>query len=283
MLNLRWMRKHLARWVPERVKAPYRARLFGYGRPSATAAPAVVRVEGGTVRVAFEGIELRAPAAAADDLRYHFVENAASVEEIRGVIRQARATGGLLADVGAMRGLFSAAWILARDGNRAVAYEPSPAVLADLEAVRALNGLGDRLQVHPCALGRAGATVTAGTDAAGLIDFAPAPGAETFQAQVTTLDAEAALRGYVPDAVKVDVEGHELDVLLGAQELLGKRRPLLFLELHLDLLDRRGVDPGAVVELLSGLGYRFFTSAGEPLAARAVTGSPSAVLRFVAR
>ncbi|HEX8246203.1 MAG TPA: FkbM family methyltransferase, partial [Longimicrobium sp.] len=227
--------------------------------------------------------ELRAPAAAADDLRYHFVENAASVEEIRGVIREARATGGLLADVGAMRGLFSAAWILAREGNRAVAYEPSPAVLADLEAVRALNALGDRLRVHPCALGRTPATVTAGTDAMGLIDFAPRPGAETFQAQVTTLDAEAALRGYVPDAVKVDVEGHELDVLLGASELLGKRRPLLFLELHLDLLDRRGVDPGAVVELLSGRGYRFFSSAGEPLAARAVTGSPSAVLRFIAR
>jgi FkbM family methyltransferase len=282
MLSLRWMRKNLARWVPERVKAPYRARLFGYGDPSATASPATVRMDAGTVTVAFEGIELRAPVAAADDVRYHFVENAASVEEIRGLIGVARKTGGVLVDVGAMRGLFSAAWILARPGNRAVAYEPSPTVLGDLEAVRELNALGDRLSVSRAALGRARATVTAGTDAMGLIDFQPLPGAETFATEVTTLDEEVASRGFRPDAVKIDVEGNELDVLLGASTLLAAR-PVVFMELHLDLLERRGVRPGAVVELLSGCGYRFFTCRGGRLRARAVTGSPSAVLRFVAR
>src|SRR5690242_8414203 len=114
MIDLRWMRRKLARWVPERLKARYRARLFGYGAPAAGGS---VRDEGDALAVSFEGLELRAPAAAADDVRYHFADNADSVEEIRGLVRAARETGGLLLDVGAMRGLFAAAWVLARPGN----------------------------------------------------------------------------------------------------------------------------------------------------------------------
>ena len=280
-MNLRWMRRKLARWVPERLKARYRARLFGYGAPPPGAAGSVREADGHLV-VSFAGIELRVPAAAADDVRYHFVENADSVEEIGGLVRAARETGGVLLDVGAMRGLFAAAWILARPGNRAVALEPSPAFVRDLEALGELNGLGDRLRCVTAAAGRAPGTVRAGTDPSGLIDFAPPPGAETFDAAVTSLDAECARLG-PPDAVKVDVEGDELEVLLGGAGLLESRRPLLFLELHLDLLERRGVAVGEIVALLARHGYRFETSAGEPLPASAVARSPKTVLRVVAR
>lgn len=275
------MRRKLARWVPERLKARYRARLFGYGAPPPGSAGTVREAEGHLV-VSFDGLELRVPAAAADDVRYHFVENADSVEEIRGLVRAARESGGVLMDVGAMRGLFAAAWILARPGNRAVAYEPSPAFARDLERLAELNGVRDRLQSVTAAVGRAPGTVRAGVDAMGLIDFAPPPGAERFDAAVVSLDAECARLG-TPDAVKVDVEGDELEVLAGAAALLEARRPLLFLELHLDVLERRGVAVEGVVDLLARHGYRFETSAGEPLAASALARSPKAVLRVVAR
>jgi FkbM family methyltransferase len=280
-MNLRWMRRHLARWLPERLKARHRARLFGYGAPPAGTAGSVREADGHLV-VSFDGIEMRVPAAAAGDVRYHFVENADSVEEIRGVVRAARESGGVLLDVGAMRGLFAAAWILARAGNRAVALEPSPAFARDLEELGELNGMGDRLRSVSAAAGRTPGTVRAGVSALGLIDFAPPPGAESFDVAVTSLDAECARLG-PPDAVKVDVEGDELEVLLGGAGLLESRRPLLFLELHLDVLERRGVAVGEIVRLLAGHGYRFETSAGDPLPASAVARSPKAVLRVVAR
>jgi FkbM family methyltransferase len=282
MLNLRWMRKNLARWVPEAVKARFRGRLFGYGAP-AGGEPASVRGEAGHLVVSFDGVELRVPAHAADEVRFHFVENADSVEEIRGLVRAARRTGGLLVDVGAARGLFAAAWMLARPDNRAYTLEPSPAFVRDMEPLREMNGLGERLRISAAAVGRAPGTVRAGVDAMGLIDFAPAPGAESFDVAVTSLDAECARLGLAPDAVKIDVEGDELEVLLGASRLLETRRPLLFLELHLDLLERRGVAPGQIVDLLVRHGYRFESSAGEPLPASAVSRSPKAVLRLVAR
>jgi FkbM family methyltransferase len=278
-MNLRWMRRKLARWLPERLKARHRARLFGYGAPRGAGS---VRAAERHLVVSFDGIELRVPPEAAEDVRYHFVENADSVEEIRGLLRAARETGGALMDVGAMRGLFSAAWILARPANRAVALEPSPAFARDLERLGELNGLGDRFHTVLAAVGRAPGTVRAGVDAMGLIDFAPLPGAPSFDAAVTSLDAEFARLG-APDAVKVDVEGDELEVLLGAAGLLEARRPLLFLELHLDLLDRRGVAVREIAGLLARHGYRFETSAGEPLSPAALERSPKAVLRVVAR
>jgi methyltransferase FkbM-like protein len=120
-------------------------------------------------------------------------------------------------------------------------------------------------------------------DAYGLIDLAPPPDAEAFTVKVTTLDAEVARLGVVPGVVRIDVRGAELEVLRGGRELLGKHGPLLFLELHLDALEARGVAPDAIVELLRGHGYRFETPLGRRLSPTAVASSPDPVLHVVAR
>lgn len=282
-LNLRWVRKTFAPLVPEWVKRRYRARLFGYGASGAVVGPAVVRTDRDGIEVRFEHLVLRTPHEAADDVRYHFVENADSVEEIRGCIRAARATGGVLFDVGAARGLFAAVWILAREGNRAVAFEPSPLFRHDLERLGEMNGLGESLAVSPSGVGSVAGSVRASVDADGLIDFAPSTTSEAFDVPIVTLDDEAARLRVDPDAIKVDVEGHELDVLAGAARLLARKKPLLMLELHLDLLDRRGERPRDLTDRLGGLGYCFETPGGEALQGAAVFASPKAVLRFVAR
>jgi len=198
------------------------------------------------------------------------------------VVRIARETGGTLLDVGAFRGLLSTVFCLAREGNRAVALEPSPAAARDAEEIARLNGVASRLEVRRVAVGREPATVRAMATEIGVIDFAPPPGADTFAVEITTLDDEVRRMGSSPQVVKIDVEGHELEVLRGARELLA-RRPVLLLELHLDLLERRGDRIEELMALLDGFGYRFETSAGQPLSARAVPRSPNAVLRLVAR
>jgi FkbM family methyltransferase len=280
MLNLRWARAHLARWMPEALKSRFRARLFGYG--PTPAALGSVRMEDDGVVAELGGVRMRAPAAAYADLRYHLVDNADSVYEMEAVLRAARDPGGLLMDVGAARGLISVMFCVASPDNRAVAYEPSPGQAGDAARAGEMNGVAGRITVRTAAVGAVPATLRGAVDTLGLIDLSPRAGAETFDVEMTTLDAEVDRVG-VPTVVKVDVEGYELEVLRGAERLLRDHRPLLLLELHLDMLERRGVPPGRIVDLLVGHGYRFESVTGRPLRPRAVTGSPNAVLRLVAR
>jgi FkbM family methyltransferase len=221
------------------------------------------------------------PVEARDDVLYHFAENGESVEEMHGFLRAAREVGGTLFDVGAARGLFASVFCLVSPSNRAVAFEPSPTMLRDAARIAALNGLDGRLELRPTAVGAEPGVVRGSVDVQGLIAFAPGP--SSFAVEVTTLDAECARLGVAPDVVKIDVEGHEARVLAGARDLLSSVRPLLFLELHLDLLERHGERPGKVVEVLRGHGYRLETPLGRPLSPAALTGSTHAVVRFVAR
>lgn len=64
-------------------------------------------------------------------------------------------------------------------------------------------------------------------------------------ASITTLDAQA-LRERTPDLLKIDVEGAELDVLLGGHDLSTQRRPLVIMELASDapLQEMEHVLPG---------------------------------------
>lgn len=55
--------------------------------------------------------------------------------------------------------------------------------------------------------------------------------------------------------MKVDVDGFEIDVLRGAEQLLVRQRPALFLEFSTRIMRRRGVDPAAVTSLLRRCAY----------------------------
>jgi len=59
------------------------------------------------------------------------------------------------------------------------------------------------------------------------------------------------------DVLKIDVEGGELELLLGAEETLSQSRNLMLL---IDLHPHLGVDVAALETFLSGKGFRFFES-----------------------
>ena len=63
-----------------------------------------------------------------------------------------------------------------------------------------------------------------------------------------------------PDVIKVDVEGAELDVFTGAQELIKNHRPLIFVDTH-----GRDAHEGTI-NFLTAKGYHFETLDGLPLA-----------------
>ena len=58
-----------------------------------------------------------------------------------------------------------------------------------------------------------------------------------------------------PTHVKIDVEGFEWEVLQGARKLFTRSAPLLFLEIHNELLRSRGLDPACLTALLNEYGY----------------------------
>ena len=70
---------------------------------------------------------------------------------------------------------------------------------------------------------------------------------------VTTIDAMAE-KHFVPDFIKMDIEGAEVDALAGAEETLAVRRPHMIVEVHgyeverrcLDILERYGYEPQIV-------------------------------------
>lgn len=87
-------------------------------------------------------------------------------------------------------------------------------------------------------------------------DLAP-PG--SVQIQVVRLDdyvVEKAIERL--DLIKIDVEGFEGYVLLGAREALRKFRPVLFMEFSDGHLRAAGHEPRWIIETLATLGYRVY-------------------------
>lgn len=279
-LTLRRLRKVLRHLLPEVVKRRLRGRFFGY-RPTAAGAGWALEPRGDQVVLRADGVEATFPGSARPALAYHCLENGDSVEELSGFLAEARRGPGTLLDVGAADGLFAVLFCQAHPDNRAVAFEPSADLFDRLVETAGLNPIGGRLEAVNAAVGQTTGEAGGGLNPAGMLVLDPArPAAE--RVRVVRLDERL---GQVkpPTVIKVDVEGYEGEVLRGAERLLAAHRPTLFLEFHLDLLEQSGERVEGLLQLLAGLGYRFETSLGAPLSAAQVTGSPNAIVRFVAR
>ena len=276
---LRAGRRLLRNLVPTFIKIRIFRRLYGFAGSASLDYSTAVRPDGrivvdfaGRSKVILEPEDL-------DDFQFHLQGNAASILELKAFLEEAP-EHRVFFDVGAHRGFFSHLFCAAGTGT-AIAFEPVPALTERVRVISALNGTTDRLHVRDIAVGAHAGELLGHVHGSMLMpvmnDVDP-----PMQIPVRTLDQECAALGIVPDLVKIDVEGFESEVLEGASTLL-RARPTLFLELHLDHLESRGIAPRAIVDRLSAEGYRFETSAGRPLQPREVYGSLMSVLRLIAR
>jgi FkbM family methyltransferase len=188
--------------------------------------------------------------------------------------------GMVLFDIGAHFGLFSlAALKFGGPDSLAVAVDPSPTAARMLKIQAKLNGAGERLQVVRAAVGERGGwqpMVATGVRGAGYF-LAPSDhaGGELTRTRAVTLDQLAGDFGARPTHLKIDVEGAEASVLRGARSLLSRPgSPLVFIELHNEIVSARGDAPAETIEELKAHGYESFSAGGVPLSEASILSRP---------
>lgn len=192
--------------------------------------------------------------------------------------------GATVLDVGANFGYYAVLCAGAAGPSGVVhAFEPDPAAYDLLTANAAANGLTECLHGHPAAVGYRDGTV-----AYHLAEEAAFSGISATGRSGTRGVAEVPLRSLDSfatgqdieqiDALKIDVEGHEADVLAGGRALIGRSAdPLLMLEVtaknltdagrealtaELDHLYGQGFH-GLLPDLASPAGLRAVPTAGD--------------------
>jgi FkbM family methyltransferase len=169
--------------------------------------------------------------------------------------------GDTVWDVGANVGYFSQRFAsLVAPTGRVVAFEPSSSTFAALE--RACAGLAN-VELHKIALadfdGEADFSVSESpTDPTNAIASSASTGRTT---KVDVRRADSLVREKripLPNRIKIDVEGFELDVLSGMSNVLSHPQlRSLFIEVHFSLLRQRGLSdaPARITTLLKSKGF----------------------------
>jgi len=164
---------------------------------------------------------------------------------------------GTAIDVGANLGEWTVP--LARKagaGGRVLAVEPNPLIAEALGRTLVINNLRQARVLAVALSDRAGnATLVLDTASSGESRLAePRPGERGVAVPARRLDDLAAEHGLDRlDLVKIDVEGHERQVLEGGAQTLARFRPALVIESGHESAD----DRGAIAALMERLGYEF--------------------------
>jgi FkbM family methyltransferase len=162
---------------------------------------------------------------------------------ITALFRRLVAPGSVVFDVGANAGYFS---ILSRElGATVHAFEPNPNVRALLSRSVSLGDGG--ITVVPAACSDHPGTMPLYLSEPGNTGMTSliVPTERSVEVDVITLDGYVERTGARPSVMKVDVEGHEREVLAGAAALLEASRPTVIAE----------VGGAETIELMQDLGY----------------------------
>jgi FkbM family methyltransferase len=202
-----------------------------------------------------DGVQLRG----ADLAQLHYVRELRELGREQTLVRllaEAIPTDAVVVEGGAHLGFVTVHEARAAGpGGRVIVFEPNRDVLDLLRGNLVANGVADRVEIVPMALG----------DSAGSARFFVrgdessfyAPTGEADEIDVEVVRADEVIQGPV-DVVKLDVEGAELSALRGLEGFLVGARPprALFLECNPVLLDRAGSSADELVAWLQARGYR---------------------------
>jgi FkbM family methyltransferase len=168
--------------------------------------------------------------------------------------------GMVIADIGANVGFYTFEMAAcAGPTGRVLAFEPDPFSFKLLEG-RLNRAALVNVEAYQLALGNATGRALLYCSAYNRADnrLSPShtePNVETCEAQIQTLDDVLRETGHAAiDALKIDVQGNEANVLRGARQTLDAGVSWIWLEFSPEHLRASGEDPAAFLESLGSLG-----------------------------
>jgi FkbM family methyltransferase len=179
--------------------------------------------------------------------------------EVTTALRAVLHDSDTVVDVGANSGVLTVMMgVAVGPTGMVVAVDPSPRAVERVQAQARVNALSNVRAVQ-AALGATARreTFLAGRTGIGALPTADAEHTlpEPLDVEVMRLDDLAAGLGDVA-LVKIDTDGSELDVLMGAEDLLARTRPAIVFEFYPEGMRRRKASASALFELLERHGYR---------------------------
>jgi FkbM family methyltransferase len=172
-------------------------------------------------------------------------------------------------DIGALHGIFSLAFAARSPDRRVLAIDASPVAFARMLYNIHANKLENIKAVECAVSGGAGKlrmhyewehAVAAGTTDKGVIEVA-ANSADNICEENT----------FSPDAIKIDVEGHEIKVLKGLTRTIRQSNPIIFLEVHPSRILQEGDSISEIESIFSQLGYTATRLDGRPFQLSSLT------------
>ena len=173
-------------------------------------------------------------------------------------IAQKARKGGLFIDVGANAGYFSLIWAALNPSNTALAFEASPRNIQLLEQNIRSNNLAERIRVYPFALGKESASMPFDLGPSTLTGWGGVSLTQhenTINVSVRRLDDVIGDTSLI-DVMKIDVEGADTWVIMGAEKLLlQKRIKVLYFEQNKTRLKLLNIGLNDAAEYLYSVGY----------------------------
>ncbi len=154
-------------------------------------------------------------------------------------------------DVGALHGIFS---FVFTNGNtkKAIAVDPSPIAFPILE--RNLKFNPNDIECFQIALSNSKSKIRMKYNWQHL-EATLNESEDDLLIDSNTMDDFLIQKRFVPDLIKIDVEGYEYFVLKGGINYLSKYKPTIFLELHHEMLMNLDLSTADVISFLTDLNY----------------------------
>ena len=179
---------------------------------------------------------------------------------LRIAIERSTGKNALFVDVGANLGTLSIR--LSRYyGCESFCFEPQPGLAKLLVENATSNGVSEKVRIHQTALGdKSGETAFfINPDHLGEASIREIPNSEKITVPVRRLDSVIEAEDWKRTVImKVDVEGFEKEVFLGATGLFAVHRPPIVFEVNQEALAERQVTPRDVADALRAGGYTEF-------------------------
>jgi len=164
--------------------------------------------------------------------------------------------GDVVLDIGGHIGLFAVVTArLVGASGKVFSFEPTPFTRGVLQQVVDLNGCGDVVEVRSEAVSsKRGETVfyDTGDDVSNANSLVRTERSKAeIRVPTISVDEFAAERGLTVNCIKIDVEGAELDVLIGAERTFREQRPVARLGLHPKFITQNGQSLDEIWERLA--------------------------------